>query len=194
MNQVAGVSGAAPVMHALVTHLHERRWPTAFVRPADVAEDWVDPLTGHRCGAARPGAVRENFLTTAPPPLARDSDYDEVGRVRLGREYATWFRSGDNALGNRATLGAAADVTTVRLVSPLPGNRYFLDPDLPDQGRWLLLRAEGPTTLEWSSPTLEIAGANGSPRARLVEGRHRITVTAPDSGQRADAEIEVRRR
>ncbi len=194
MEQLAGVSGAAPVMHALVEHLHERRGSTGFTKPEGIAEDWVDALTGKRCPPNRPGAMRERFLVAAPPPQASPADYDESGRVRLGREYAEWFATGDNALGDRVVLNAASDDTPLRLVSPRPGNRYYLDPDLPDHGQWLTLRADGPPTLKWSSPTLEIVGTNFTVRARLVEGRHQIGVSVPATGQRANAQIEVKRR
>lgn len=194
MQQVAGVAGAAPVMHALVEHLHTTRGSSAFARPAGIAEDWVDPLTGKRCDAGRAGAVRERFLATSPPAEASETDYDSDGRVRLGTEYAGWFASGDNALRGRVALAVPTAATSLRLLSPLPGTRYFLDADLPDAGQWLTLRADGPATLRWSSPTIEIVGTNVTPRARLVPGRHQIAVFVPGTDQRAEAQIEVKRR
>jgi penicillin-binding protein 1C len=194
MRRLAGVAGAAPVLKALIRHLHAQRGTSAFARPHGVGEDWVDPLTGRRCSPDRQGAVRENFLAAAPPPAAADADYDERGRVRLGAEYAEWFASGDNGLRDRVVLAEAPEAAPLRLLSPLPGARYYLDPDLPDRGQWLPLRATGPTKLEWSSPTLEIVGSNRALRARLVEGRHQIAVRVPETGQRAEAGIEVRRR
>jgi penicillin-binding protein 1C len=194
MQHVAGVTGAAPVMHALVEHLHATRGSSEFARPPGIAEDWVDPLTGKRCDPARTGAVRERFLALAPPQNASEADYDFDDRVKLGVEYAEWFASGDNTLRHRAVLAAAPVTTQLRLRSPLPGARYFLDPDLPDSGQWLTLRAEGPATIQWSSSTLEIVGSNATPRARLIPGRHQITVEVPGTDQRAEALIEVKRR
>ncbi len=194
MDRLAGAVGAAPILNSLVQHLHAQRGSSAFVRPEGVAEDWVDPLTGKRCSSDQPGAVRERFLADAPPPPADESDYDPHGRVRLGPEYGEWFASGDNALGDRATLDSRLERAALRLLSPLPGARYFLDADLPNEGAWLPLRASGSDGLQWWSPTLEIVGSNGTFRAHLVEGRHQIAVQAAGMGQWATAIIEVNRR
>lgn len=194
MRQVAGVAGAAPVMRALVEHLHASRGGTGFARPGGIVENWVDPLTGKRCEAGRPGAVWERFLAAAPPLEASESDYDPSGRVRLGAEYAEWFASGDNALRDRVVLADSTLATSLRLLSPLPGARYFLDADLPDSGQWLTLRAIGPAALRWSSPTLEIVGTNAASRARLTPGRHLLAATVPGTDQRVEAQIEVKRR
>ena len=82
----------------------------------------------------------------------------------------------------------------LRLVAPLPGTTFFLDGDLPDEGRWLALKGEGASNPEWASETLEIRRVAGVPRARMVEGRHTLHLRNPATGEQADTWIVVKRR
>ncbi|MHB1306768.1 MAG: penicillin-binding protein 1C [Limisphaerales bacterium] len=192
MGQIAGVTGAAPVLHELVVHLHERFGTTWFAPPDGIESAIVDPLTGRRLVEPRPDSVREYFLAAHPPLEARAADYDETGRVRLGGEYADWLASGDNGLGTRAGLSPARSEEGLRITTPLAGTVYFLDPDLPEAGGWLTLRAEGPDGMVWQSETLEVHPQGQQARARLIAGLHRLTVQDPETGRRAETWIEVR--
>jgi len=51
MQNVSGVSGAAPVLHEVMEHLHARYGTTWYATPANMVECWVHPLTGKRLGA-----------------------------------------------------------------------------------------------------------------------------------------------
>ena len=195
---VSGVTGAAPLLHDLVEHLHEHYGTTWYSAPANVIECWIHPVTGKRLDlsdAGRiPDAVREKFLATNLPPVASTTDYDDTGThrqpvVRLGNEYLDWFASSDNWLGDRAVL--ATTPGALRILFPLPGTVVYLDPDLPQQGRRVFLRAEGPETLQWQSDSLQIARDGSRQVALLTEGRHRITVRDVLTGAQAQTWLEV---
>jgi len=193
MARVSGVSGAAPVLHEVFELLHARHGTSWFPRPADIVEAPIHPISGHRVAATRPDAVVERFRANALPPAETAGDYDEQGRVRLPVEYRDWLASGDNPFGDRVVLDAVTPVH-LRLVAPLPGTTFFLDPDLPDEGRWLALKGEGASNAVWSSETLEIRRVAGVPRARMVEGRHILHLRDPVTGEQADTWILVKRR
>ncbi len=193
MARVSGVSGAAPILHELFEHLHRRYGTSWFVRPANIVEAAIQPITGHRLTEQWPGTVTEKFRAGTLPPLETAADYDAEGRVRLPAEYRDWLASADNWLTGRAVVDTAS-ATPLRLISPLPGTTFFLDPDLPDAGRWLTLRAEGGTNLVWTSDSLAIKRAAGGVCARMTEGRHTLRVHDPATGEQAATWILVKRR
>ncbi len=201
MRGVSGISGAGPILHDLFVWLRERRGVSWYDRPAAIATARVHPVLGKRLPddpAALPPAARrewergveECFLADQPPPLAGADDFDAQGRLKLPATYAEWLASGDNRLGNRAV--ARALTARLRITWPRPGTVLLLDPDLPDGGRRLRLRAEGPPGLTWHSDTLLLESAKGVQWAHLVPGRHRLEVIRPDTHERRATWIEVR--
>ncbi len=215
MQDVSGVTGAAPVLHEVFTHLHQRFGTSWFAPPTNVVECLVDPLTGKRLAGARSGAVREKCLANRLPPLASADDYDAAGRVRLPAEYAAWLASSENWLAGRAVLAAPADgererpiraagtgdrngadlaaAAAPRVRSPLPGTVFYLDADLPESGDRIRLQAEPDSGMIWQSATLRIEPVGHHAFARLTEGRHELEVRDPASGRVAKTWIEVRR-
>jgi penicillin-binding protein 1C len=83
---------------------------------------------------------------------------------------------------------------SLRIVFPLPGTTVYLDPDLPQQGRRLFVRAEGPDNLEWQSDSLQFSREGTREVALLTEGRHQITVRDPETGAAAQTWISVLQR
>ena len=79
----------------------------------------------------------------------------------------------------------------LRLVSPLPGTTYLLDPDLPSSGR-VPLAAQGVGQLTWQSDSVECRVINGRPMALIREGEHRINVRDTATGRRAETWIRVK--
>lgn len=193
MHEVSGVTGAAPILHAVFEFLHERVGTSWYAPPPGLQTCGVDPLTGHRLAPGDPRAVRERFLDGTLPPAATPDDYDAQGRVRLGAEYAHWAASPDNLLAGRVVVDRSLDSVGLRLVTPLSGTVFFLDPDLPDSSQWLPLRAEGAAEMTWSSDSLALRQEPRGMAAKLVEGRHRIVVQATQSGARIETWITVRR-
>ena len=186
MHGVSGVSGAAPVLHEIVEHLHTRFGTSWYDQPPNVIERPVHPLTGKLAGAARPGLVQEKFLVDHLPPTESSDDYDAAGRVRLGPEYREWLASARNELSPDFAPATDPNVP-LRVVSPLPGTVYYLDPDLPASDR-LSLKGTGSGEPIWQSQTLQCDGAT----ARLKEGRHEITLRDAKTGAEAETWIVVK--
>jgi penicillin-binding protein 1C len=198
MQHISGVTGAAPLLHDLVEHLHQRYGTTWYSAPTNVVECWVHPVTGKRLNQPvtlqSQDAIREKFLASNLPPLESPGDYKTTGTnhqpaVRLGNEYRDWLASGDNWLGNRAALASTRD--SLCILFPLPGTILYLDPDLPQQGRRIRLRANGPDDLQWHSDSLQIAQEGSRQIALLTAGRHQLTVRDPLTGTQANTWLEV---
>ncbi len=185
MRDVSGVSGAGPILHAIFEHLHATRGTSWYERPASIVERDVHPLTGKLLASARPDAVREKFLATRLPEMESPTDYDATGKAKLGAEYQDWLASAENSLPTRAIADDAH--AALRLLAPLPGSTFLLDPDVPTS-RLVMLRAEGHGPLIWESATLRC----NDEHAEIVEGEHRIGVTDPATGEHAETWIRVK--
>jgi len=203
MEQVSGVTGAAPILHEVFVYLHERYGTGWYEPPGNVVEKLIHPVTGKRLRPSTPDAVREKFLVHCQPEMERDEDYDVQGRVRLGEEYRGWLASGDNWLANRvsaevaATSSSQANKTVAALVSPriltpLPGTVYYLDPDLPASSRWIELKVQGAARVVWQSSTLECRSERGRLFVILAEGRHDLMVRDLATGTEAGTWIQVK--
>jgi penicillin-binding protein 1C len=185
MRRITGVTGAAPVMHEVMTHLHERFGTSWFKRPEGLRHCAVEPLTGRSVSADRKGAVME--WCRVIPERERADDYDEQGRVRLAAEYREWVEGPQNSLGDLAVIAETAP--TLRILEPEAGSIYYIDNDLPPENQWIPLRAEGAQDVQW------VAGSGitlKAPRFKLAEGRHTLTVRDRFSGEQASTWIEVR--
>ena len=117
MRHISGVTGAAPLLHDVVEHLHERYGATWYSVPAKVVEYWIHPVTGKRLDPADtqriPEAVREKFLAANPPPLASPADYDTTGSTRKSVA----------RLGNDTAIGLPAAITGWATAPCLPPRR-----------------------------------------------------------------------
>ncbi len=186
MRGVSGVSGAAPVMHAVMAHLHSRFGTSWFVTPPNVTQADVQPLTGRRIEKGWPTGVREKFLAEHLPSVESPEDYDDDGRVRLPAIYSEWLASAENSLGSQAV---AAD--QLRIVTPIPGTTFVIDPDLPSS-RHARLVAKGSPETRWQSDTLGVTAKGSEAEATLAEGEHRLSVIDPSTGSRAETWIRVK--
>ena len=205
MHEVSGVAGAAPVMNDIMRELRQRYGTTWYPRPPEVTERSIHPITGHEIDPAlagrrpEPEAILERFWKEHLPRREQLTDYDSEGQVILPREYARWLETGDNWLGNRATAGegilSAKGPRPPKILMPLPGSTYYLDPDLPDHGSLLTLQSDQVSAAHctWSSPTLAIAPdpKSGQPQARLTPGRHEIIATDPTTGKSSTTWLQV---
>jgi penicillin-binding protein 1C len=199
MQSVSGVTGTAPILADVFTAVHEvSGTPTWFERPKGIEAVRIDPRTGRRLTAQSP-AVRLSqtdwLLSETLPPAATGADYDEQGRALLSHEYREWITRPDNWLADLVTLAPSSPhptVASLRILQPLEGAVYHLDPDLPGQGRVLTLRATpGQTGAHWSSPTLTLSqGSAGQTTATLTPGRHLLRLH-PASDAPAVHEVQV---
>ncbi|MBC8324630.1 MAG: penicillin-binding protein 1C [Verrucomicrobia subdivision 3 bacterium] len=183
MRNVSGVTGAAPVMHAVMEHLRERFGTSDFARPNGLVRAQVNPITGRRAGQG----VGEWFVVGNLPHCETPNDFDAEGRVKLGADYVEWFASTDNTLHNRVALDVS-QIAELRVLAPLAGTVFYLDPDLPPSSRQVRLRVNA-ASAQWSSKTLECVARDGDVFARLQPGRHRLT--ADVDGRRLETWIEV---
>ncbi|MBP7949841.1 MAG: penicillin-binding protein 1C [Verrucomicrobiales bacterium] len=201
MQGVSGVSGAGPIFRDIFTFLDTRHRQSWYPVPEAIREVSVDSLTGlpvpeNLAGQRHPivEKFRKEAAPTAPPP----ERYDASGRVLLTRFYAAWLAGPDNWLGGQAAIAppgsaAAGEEQGLRILSPLAGAAFLLDPDLPGDGRRLPLHCSLPDdTVEWSSPTLPVSAAP-SPAAILTEGRHELQVRDKASGTVRKTWISVRK-
>jgi penicillin-binding protein 1C len=189
MHEVSGVTGAGPILHSIFDHLRAQKGTTWYRTPGAITERTVHPLTGRVLSASDTRGVQERFVASAIPPNESPEDYDDAGRVRLPPEYGDWLASGENALGDAVVLADAA--AELRIMSPLAGSTYVVDPDVRSSAR-IPLRAAGGRQLVWSSESLQCASEDGLQFAIATEGEHRLFVTDPIDGRRADVMIVVR--
>ena len=188
MRDITGVSGAAPVMHDIVEHLHARGATSWFAQPPQVATFKIDSLTGRVAPAGRPGGIDEKCLR--PPEAARPDDYDAAGRVCLAAEYAPWLASSQNSLGSLVTLATSAP--QLRILQPAAGTIYYLDGDLPPDSQWIPLRAEAGGEVRWSCASLPLKTSATAPRMLIREGRHVILAADAATGAQATTWIDVK--
>ena len=200
MHHVSGVSGAAPLFRDIFNYLdaHERQaW---YAKPESVMEAPVDSLTGRpvpsEVAAQRPTVI-EKFARQHPAPAPLAGQYDSEGRVLLPKSYAAWIHSPDNTLGQTVALAPAESPLQVaeqrlKVLTPLPGTTYLLDPDLPSQGQVLMLKANQ-SGVQWRSTTLTIEQRSDGPAALLQPGQHEITVETADASQSQTTHISVRK-
>jgi penicillin-binding protein 1C len=196
MANVSGVSGAGPIFRDVMLWLHETRGTSWYAEPAGITHATIDPRLGKRLDAASPPARTsrdELFVAGALPPPATAADYDSEGRAILPPEYASWIAQGDRWL--TGLVVAQADRRTgmpPRILNPASGSVFVLDPDLPDQGGKLLLRAVGGGEVTWSCGTLAVSHADGLSYATLTPGEHELRVVDAVTGAEARARIEVK--
>jgi len=189
MREVSGVTGAAPILHAVFDRLHARFGTTWFATPENVVERAVHPLTGKLVVASRPDAVREKFLRTYLPAEESAGDYDAAGRVRLGPEYRVWSESAENWLATRVSW--PVEEGTLRLVVPRPGTTFLIDPDLPSSRR-VLVQSSGASATVWESQSLRFDFSSGQTYALVTEGEHRLVVRDRATGRSAETWIRVK--
>jgi len=189
MHEVSGVTGAAPILHAVFEQLHVRFGTSWFARPPEIVERDVHPTTGKLLAHPRADGVREKFIAGNLPPIESPSDYDASGRAILGPEYTEWSRSAENGLAARTAVEAAP--SELRVLAPLPGTTFLVDPDLPSSAR-VPLRASAPSGVLWESDSLEVHESGGHIFAVAKEGRHRLIAHDPATGQAAETWIAVK--
>jgi penicillin-binding protein 1C len=196
MQNVSGVTGAAPILADLFETVRDRFGPTTwFATPPTLQSVRIDPRTGKRLTAQSPPARLSHSEWLTPdqfPPAASAGDYDAQGRALLPPEFAKWIASRDNWLADLIIPAGSPD-PQIRIVQPLPGSIYHLDPDLPGQGRQLPLRSsrDPDTTLSWTSPTLTITQSGAQWTAQLTPGEHLLRLHTATETVSAESRITV---
>jgi penicillin-binding protein 1C len=180
MQEVSGVTGAAPIWRDIMLHLYQHRRPRWYPELPGIVRTRIDPRTGRRLTAQSPPvrlSREELFSAQNLPPMAQAQDYDAQGRALLPPEYARWVRSAENRLGDLVACAETASKDDTWTVSnPVPGTVVHLDSDLPGGGRRLLLETSpAPSGITWQCPTLPVQVDGGQSFVLLTPGEHRFT-------------------
>lgn len=182
MHNVSGVTGAGPIFRDVFIELQSRFGTSWYEQSAAIVSARIDPRTGKRLTPQSPAARMsrdEIFIKGTEPPAADAGDYEEkTGRAILPPEYSAWVKSRDNWMGDLVTCGESGEPgKSLRIVNPIAGTVIRLDPDIPNNGGQLVLRAEPAANVRWTSPTLEVRGESDHAVAILKPGRHEIVAT-----------------
>ena len=214
----SGVTGAGPIFHAVMLAAVER------VRGALPIDDWtpvVSPTSDlHQvevCAVSglRPGSACRTRVTEWLP-VHHDLDSCSWHREVDGQvvtvwpaAYRNWAR--DNGVAtpvaviaaetdgkrSRATTTARThdEATGLRIVAPLAGAVFLIDPTLRPEFQALPLRAAGasPGSVEWfvNGAPIGSAAADAALRWPMTRGTHEITVRDA-AGRTADTRVVIR--
>lgn len=193
MNDVSGVTGAAPILRDVFLHLKDTRGVTWYQDLPDTVRMRIDPRTGRRLVPSSP-AVRlsrsEVFVGDSLPPAAVATDYEaKSGCAILPAEYSRWVASQDNWLGDLVTTETSRRYQPLTIQSPVDGTTVILDPDVPGGGR-LLLRASPADGVKWMCDTLRIEQETGGTFATLKAGSHRIAAVRDGESTRVTLHVK----
>jgi penicillin-binding protein 1C len=186
MRESTGVTGAAPAMNEMLTHLHARFGTTWNSPPPGIREAFIHPLIGHAVPQDFPGGVTEKCVRM--PEASTAADFDNAGRVALPPEYSAWASSPHCRLSGLVSVPAGD--RPLQILQPAPGTVYFLDPDLPGDRQQIMLEAARP--VEWSGIGLSKLAASKAAKLPLRSGIHTISARDPATGQSASTWIEVK--
>jgi penicillin-binding protein 1C len=144
MQQVSGVTGAAPLWNRIMLHLHEKREPSPFPPVPKMVQRPICALSGLKPTPACPSVVREYFY---PEDLAEyeqkpDTFYKMVSsqsKLNLPEEYNEWL-----------SRQPQSNLTSDRLIilSPNEGDSFLVAPNQKQRLEFKI--AEGENRLvEW---------------------------------------------
>ena len=179
MEEIAAVTGAAPVWRAIVDHLlqlGDRSVPPP-VESTRLIRRKVCAITGSQPNACSPATIAEWFLI-GTEPTDDGSRYWELTdghpQFVLPREYAVWCRSGQNRLNAKL-----AEQTPLHIVSPAANARFLIDPHLARSQQALRLAAAGSTAenLVWRVDGDIISASHGEAFWPRATGRHTASVS-----------------
>lgn len=197
MNDVSGITGAAPIFREIFEHLHDTRGTTWYAEPASVVQATIDPRNGRHVNPASfkvRVSRKEFFVRDTLPVAAKVTDYEsETGRAFIPRDYEAWLKREETSLSGLLALAKSApDQARPQITTPVDRTVFFLDPDLKENGSRLLLTAATGNAVSWSSKTLTVLKSGDLSYAKLVPGRHEIVAVNPETQGESRVSIEVR--
>ena len=184
MEDVTGVTGAAPIFRDVFEAIHARKRQTWFTLPSEFKRIRIDPRNGKRLpeqGLTIRSSREELIAPGSRIDTATPRDYDpRTGAALLPPMYDAWCRSADNRYGKDVTTHGDETALAWHIVSPVDGLSIRLDPDLPNGGT-LHLVSDAPGRVEWSCKTLPVLSAGSKDTTViLTPGDHEITARYGD--------------
>ncbi|MEY4484127.1 MAG: penicillin-binding protein [Verrucomicrobiota bacterium] len=197
MNDVSGITGAAPIFRDIFLHLHEIQAASWYAAPASLAQATIDPRNGLSLNASSPAtrmSKAELFVDHTVPASAKDSDYEkETGKAYIPVEYSAWLKREESSLSGLFALRESTPGNArPQIITPADRTVFFLDPDLKEGGSKLLLAASPEDSIVWSSATLDVFKIGGQHYVKLVPGTHEIAATNPGTETASRVTIEVK--
>ncbi len=216
LRQSTGVTGAAPIFHAVMLAAERRlgpqeRWGerAAFAAPDAVVARDICALSGAGANAWCPARRRE-WLPSGDPavPCAWHHLTDEGLLVVWPAEYREWAQRNGLAAGGAGSRGAGGlrgwgagepearrARSALEIVNPPDGAVYLIDPTLRRDFQTLPLRvvSDRRGRIEWSVNDVPL-GASDSDQAflwPLTPGTHRLTAR-DQTGRKAETKVIVR--
>jgi len=192
MRGISGVSGAGPIFQATMLRLHKNHTPSWFDQPKNLAHCHIHVFTGKRMLQQSSHTVSMSLPKNRLPSISQKEDFDGEGRIILDMRYSEWMKKeGDsNLFAPHTTNNRIASQAALRIISPSRDASYLLDPDLPGQGKLLLLQTDFPGKVTWKSPTLTIQTHENSHTVTLTPGEHQI-ILEDDNGRTTNRKILV---
>jgi penicillin-binding protein 1C len=192
MEEIAAVTGTAPLWREIIEHLLWRG-DTSVLAPETLAElttREVCRLTGLRPTSASPGVIKEWFQRGTEPLADASRYFREIGgvtRLILPPEYALWCRSLQNHLHAEPDSNSK-----FRIISPAPNATFLIDPHLPSSQQALPLIAAGGSAEElvWTVDGKRVEPSNGRHFWRIVQGRHTVEVASPTDRASVECSVE----
>lgn len=150
-DRISGINGAAfvvrQVLHALYPQAAAAKDVEWFEPPSSLKRVRVCALTGKRPNEACPHTRVELMRSAYAQRLevdtihTRDSSTGDIRLENLPGAWVSWAHARGELLGPQTPteVGAPGDAL---MLSPLEGEVFFIDPDVPAQAQQLLFRAE----------------------------------------------------
>ena len=191
MQEVSGVTGAAPLWRRIMLHLHETSEPPAFPSPERLVTRPICALSGLRPTAACPAVVQEYFYPEDLPEYDRhlDSFYQLVSeesgdlfpeyKIDLPPEYDEWV-----AMQQAPTLFAR----DLKIVSPRNGDVFLLEP-APARVEFKLAGLEDEAVEWWLNGKKLARGPEHHLFWSLQPGNWTLQVKAGEKSDRVDFEV-----
>ena len=208
----SGVTGAAPIFHAVMLAAERRATGSHAFSSANIASAAGDSVRREICALSGQAANswcptrRYEWTAAERPPLPCSWHHlSEDGPLTIWPpEYRAWA-------AEHALEGHVAEVREVRrakvrrhrgpshraleIVSPADGSTYLIDPTLRREFQTLSLRAVAADRgrIEWSVNGREIGEADADAKVEwpLAPGKHRI-IARDEYGRTAEAQVVVR--
>ncbi len=178
MDEVASVTGPAPIWREIIDILLPEDGGVEIDAEMEGLEKAdICSLSGLRWTEQSPGNLSELFLTgSAPKEYA--ASFFRNGKIILPPEFALWCRSGHNYLA----AGIAID-GPLRIISPLDGSTFLIDPGLPRGRQQIeLIAAGGDAEMIWEIDGRKLEpDESGNTFWPLSEGSHRLKAVSGDA-------------